>query len=209
MKQKCYIALLLFLWAAAAANIAYAQDMLTGKELIDALRTGGYNIYFRHAATDWTRDDHVSTKGDWTSCDPEKMRQLTAQGRDTARQIGEAIKRLGIPVGRVYSSQYCRARETARYMGLGPVALIHSIMNMRAAEFVGGRQAVVERARRVLSTPPQAGTNNIFVAHGNLMQATLSVYTKEAGAAIILPQREGELHVVAQLDPEQWEALAK
>jgi hypothetical protein len=49
---------------------ASAQDLLSGKALITALRRGGYNIYFRHAAIDWTQNDRVAAEGDWTSCDP-------------------------------------------------------------------------------------------------------------------------------------------
>lgn len=199
--------MLLMLWM-GAAHPAGAQEMLTGQELVDALRLGGYNIYFRHAATDWSQDDHVSKTGEWTSCDPNRMRQLSDRGRRMAQRIGEAIKGLKIPIDRVYASEYCRTRETARYMDLGPVRPTRSIMNMRAAELVGGRQAVIEAARRLLSVPPKAGTNNIFIAHGNLMQATLGVYAGEMGAAVVAPEGDGDLRVVARLDPQALEALA-
>jgi phosphohistidine phosphatase SixA len=198
--------LLLSLWA-ALANPSHAQQALSGKALVEALRQGGYNIYFRHAATDWSQDDHVAADGDWASCDPQRMRQLSPEGRAVARRIGEAIRRLGIPIGRVLSSAYCRTQETARHMNLGPVAISHDIMNMRAAEFVGGREALIARARRALATPPPAGTNTVFVAHGNLMQAASGAYTSEAGAAIFLPRGHGEFRLVAQVPPEEWIAM--
>ena len=207
MTRKWYPALLLFFYT-AVTNPVSAGDLLSGRELVDALRLGGYNIYFRHAATDWTQDDHIAAEGDWTSCDPARMRQLSIQGRSVARRIGVAIRRLVIPIGRVFSSEYCRTRETARYMGLGKVSSTRAVMNLRAAEYVGGRRAVILRARHLLSLPPQAGANDIFVAHGNLMQAALGVYTGEAGAVVCLPQGQGNLRVVARLGPEEWEALA-
>ncbi len=73
---------------------AQNQQMLSDEALITALRGGGYNIYFRHAPTDWSQNDHVAAKGDWTSCDPARMRQLSAEGRTIAQRIGAAIRRL-------------------------------------------------------------------------------------------------------------------
>ena len=126
-----------------------------------------------------------------------------------ARRIGEVIQGLEIPVDQVYASEYCRTMETARSLGLGPVSATRSIMNMRAAEWIGGRQAVIEKARHLLSIPPEKGWNRLFVAHGNLMQAALGVYTAEMGAAVIDPRGDGQLRVVARLDPDAWEALAR
>ena len=193
----------------AGATLAVPQEQLSGEALVEALRQGGYTIYFRHAATDWRRDDHVAAAGDWTSCDPEKMRQLTEEGRGTARAIGNAIRKLGIPVGRVLSSEYCRTRETARHLDLGPVEPVRAIMNMRAAAFVGGREAVVDRARRVIAGPPPASPNTVIVAHGNLMRAVSGAYTGEAGAVVFKPRGEGRLHVVAEIAPGEWERLAR
>jgi phosphohistidine phosphatase SixA len=186
---------------------ASAQDQLSGQALIAALRQGGYNIYFRHAATDWSQHDQVETAGDWKSCDPARMRQLSAEGREVARRIGVAIQRLKIPIGRVLSSEYCRARETAQHMGFGPVTATRAIMNIRAAEFVGGLDAVIKRARRALATPPKAGTNTVLVAHGNLMRAAAGAYSGEGGAAVFVPQKDGGFRLVAQLMPEDWQRL--
>jgi len=210
MKQKSLI-FQVWWWTAAflviTAKQAPAQDLLSGKALIEALRQGGYNIYFRHAATDWSQQDQVESEGDWTSCESAQMRQLSAEGREVARRIGVAIRHLKIPIRRVLSSEYCRARETAQLMDLGPVTATRVIMNTRAAEFVGGLDAVIRRARRVLATPPKTGTNTILVAHGNLMQAASGAYSGEGGAAVFAPQNDGKFQLVAQLMPEDWERL--
>ena len=81
---------ILFLFSALPAVVAAAasaQDRLAGQALVDALRGGGYNIYFRHAATDWSQTDRVAAAGDWESCDPARMRQLSAEGRRVAAAI--------------------------------------------------------------------------------------------------------------------------
>jgi broad specificity phosphatase PhoE len=188
---------------------ATAQDRLSGESLVEALRQGGYVIYFRHAATDWSQDDHLTVEGDWTSCDPGRMRQLSDQGRSQARRIGAAIRRLEIPVGRVLSSEYCRARQTAEFMELAPVKPTTDIMNMRAAHLVGGREAVIERARMQLGRPPDNETNTLIVGHGNLMRAATGAYTGEAGAGVFEPLGDGNFQLVAQVVPDQWTQLAE
>ena len=174
------------IWTAAMSALfvesLYAQDPLSDKDLVKELQRGGYNIYFRHAATDWSQNDRVTAEGDWTSCDPARMRQLSKEGRAVAKRIGAAIRRLHIPVGIVLASEYCRTRQTAKLMDLGPVETTRMIINMRVAELVGGPNAVVDRARRVLATPPQAGTNTVLVAHGNLMLAAMRAYGEVTGA---------------------------
>lgn len=194
---------------AVVAPAALAQE-IEGDALVRMLRDGGYNIYFRHAPTDWGQDDEVDAAGDWTSCDPAEMRQLSSQGRAMARRIGEAIRALGVPVEEVLSSEYCRARETARLMGLGPVSRTPDIMNMRAAAYVGGRQAVIRRARRVLAQPPPEGANAVIVGHGNLMRAATNAYAGEGGSGVYAPRPENErgFQLVARLSPAEWMRLA-
>ena len=199
-----------FLLGLAVGSVAAAQQStaLQGQALVNALRAGGHNIYFRHAATDWSLDDHVTKEGDWTSCDPEKMRQLADKGRRTARRMGEAIRALRIPVGRVLASPYCRTVETARLMELGSVETTTDVMNLRAAEYFGGRQAVTERARKRLSIPPAPDTNTVLVAHGNVVRAATNEYPGEAGAIVFRPESDGGLSVIAHVTPQEWARLA-
>lgn len=192
----------------AAAPAARAD--LSGQALIQALRQGGHAIYFRHAATDWAQEDHVSKAGDWTSCDGTRMRQLSDAGRETARAIGTALRALRIPVGRVISSQYCRCVETAQLLGLGEVAATTDIMNLRSAEYVGGTAAATARAQAVLAVPPAGGTNTVVVGHGNLMSSATGRYTGEAGAVVVraAPGTAPGFTVVAVVEPKDWIALA-
>ena len=205
-----YLAVAVLLLLGAVTTDSEAAEELQGEPLVQTLREGGYKIYFRHAATDWSQSDRVSAAGDWTSCDGEEMRQLSDAGRATARRIGKAVRALKIPVARVLSSEYCRAADTARALDLGPVETTRDIMNMRAAEFVGGREAVVRRARRVLAEPPPPGGNVVIVGHGNLMRAATDAYASEGGSGIYAV-RPGSPHgfaLVARLAPEDWMHLA-
>lgn len=65
------------------------------RELFSALKQGGYVIVFRHVATDDSQKDVYPFKFD----DMTAQRQLSDKGREMARQMGAAIKKLEIPIG--------------------------------------------------------------------------------------------------------------
>ena len=52
-------ALLAVLVGMAGATSGAPAAELKGKALVEALQDGGYNIYFRHAPTDWGQHDRV------------------------------------------------------------------------------------------------------------------------------------------------------
>lgn len=190
----------------AALLVAGAARAEMDGGLAARLRDGGYVIYFRHADTDMGQRDRIDAAGDWTSCDPARMRQLSEEGRARARAIGAAIRAAGIPVGRVVASEYCRSTETARLMDLGPVHTTTRIFNTRAARFVGGRDRLVETAREVLATPPADGTNTVVVAHGNILRAVASVHLSQGGGAVFRPGPDGP-ELVAQVSADDWAEL--
>ena len=75
-------------------------------ELLENLWNGGYILYVRHTHTDRSRGDT-----DLTSCDGQRI--LSEQGREEALMIRPYFAQLQIPVDRLYSTEYCRVRETA------------------------------------------------------------------------------------------------
>lgn len=206
-----YRLMLVFIFFAAGCGPVNADGnpVLEGEALIQALKAGGYTIYFRHAQTDWSQSDHIDRAGDWTSCDSSRVRQLSEAGRRTARAVGEHMRALRIPVGRVFASPYCRTVETAELMDLGVVETTTDIMNLRVAEHFGGRDAILERARSRLSTPPPSGTNIALIAHGNVARGATDVYPDEAEAAVFKARRDGGFTFVGRLTPAQWAELAQ
>ena len=76
------------------------------------LKQGGYVLVLRHGATDDSQKDVYPFVFD----DMTKQRQLSDQGRKVARDMGTAIKTLGISIGQIYSSKLNRAIETGSLM---------------------------------------------------------------------------------------------
>ena len=195
-------------WLAALLLALAGASAAAADGLLDALRAGGNNIYFRHVATDWSQSDRVNRADDWLSCDAARMRQLSDEGRADARRIGDAMRRLAIPVGEVLASPYCRTMETARLMDLGPVRASTDVMNLRAASFFGGRGAIVANARRLLATPPAAGSNRVIVAHGNVAREATPVYPAE-GEGLVFRPNGGGFELVGRVTPDAWARLLR
>ncbi|MEQ8497748.1 MAG: histidine phosphatase family protein, partial [Sneathiellaceae bacterium] len=105
----------LVLAAIVAVSSGFAAARAAGEaersphELIPLLRDGGLIIYLRHAATDHRESD--SDISDLSRCDLQ--RNLSDQGRQEAAETDKAIRALGIPIGAVYASPYCRTIDTA------------------------------------------------------------------------------------------------
>src|SRR4051812_29036308 len=68
---------------------------------IKALQDGGHVVIFRHGATYRDQADADTL----IISNVAKQSQLNAQGRALAHEIGEAMRKLKIPVGQVISSQ--------------------------------------------------------------------------------------------------------
>ncbi|AEI51812.1 histidine phosphatase family protein [Runella slithyformis] len=89
-------------------------------EVFRPLQKGGYVLVFRHAAADVGVDQAGSAEFNWwQSCDSKLARQLNDQGKKDAVDIGKAFKNVQIPVGKLFSSEYCRCYTTANLMDLG------------------------------------------------------------------------------------------
>jgi len=84
--------------------------------LWDTLRKPGHVALIRHAIAPGTGDP-----SNFNVQDCQTQRNLSDTGREQAERIGSRFKASGMPNARVFSSQWCRCRDTANLLGLGPV----------------------------------------------------------------------------------------
>jgi len=78
-----------------------------------ALRDGGLVIVVRHGATFPDQADTDPLNFDNIAA----QRNLNDKGRALAKTFGDAIRQAGVPVGKVFTSKYNRAYETAVIAG--------------------------------------------------------------------------------------------
>jgi phosphohistidine phosphatase SixA len=170
---------------------------------VERLRRGGYVVALRHAATDPTATDMT---GDLSDC--SRQRNLNAAGRRQARAIGRAFRELGIPVGRVLASPFCRTRDTAR-LAFGRVRPSRALLS---ADFFASDATARQRAglRRLLATPPGEGTNTVLVSHEAAIDAAAGVTVAEGESVIVAPRRGGRpFRVVSTVEAAAWERVAR
>jgi len=185
------------------ASVAAAGEpaALSWSTLLDALRSGGYVLYFRHASTDFGQNDDLMTGYE----DCSLQRNLTDQGRNEARAIGSAISALHIPIGDVLASPFCRTMESARLI-FGRATATPAVRGGPANDD-GGRYAEL---RRLLSTPVAPGTNRVIVSHGNPYQAVVGPpYLAEGEAAVIRADAAKGFSVVARVRKDEWATLER
>jgi len=181
---------------------AYAQtvDM---KALVTELRQGGYVIVFRHGATNRDQADTDPLHPD----DIAKQRLLSDKGKDLARQVGDAFKTLGIPLGKVYTSKFNRAVETGKLVSGGDVTpsldltegglVVTPIENDRRAEAL----------QKMAGTLPDAGENTLIVTHKpNILDAFGKDWfeVKEGEASVFKPDNAGKAVCVARVQAADW-----
>ena len=192
-----------FLAAPTSAQETTPGTILQESDLIDALRRGGYVIYFRHATTNPEQADTSDPK--LGQC--ATQRNLSPDGRRMAGEIGGAFKTLRIPVGKVVSSPYCRAVDTAM-LAFGRHEVSEALyFAMGVGKTDRGQQVLA--LRQMLATPATRGTNTIIVSHHvNLKEAT-GVWPKREGEAhVFRPRPEGGFDYVGEVPSEGWKRRA-
>lgn len=196
----------LLLWAPARPQTAEPQrSSLPSRELAPAqllaeLRKGGYILYFRHAATDFSQNDEKMKSFE----DCANQRNLIDRGRSDARIVAAAIRRLGIPVERVLASPFCRTVETAQLL-FGRAEKMQEVRGGPSAPADAERYAAL---RRILATPIPAGANLAVISHGNPFYSVAGPpYLAEGEAAVIRPLG-ADFQIIARIPADRWDALA-
>lgn len=178
-------------------------NVIDGAELVQALRGGGYVLYFRHGKTDLSTRD--SDRTNLAQCATQRV--LSPEGRQQMADIGQLIQRLRIPVGTVLASPYCRTVDTAR-LAFDKVTVERELEHTVTADAAVTRQRAAALSKLLAAVPP-AGTNTVLSGHtGNLQEATGIWPSPEGVVVIFKPDGRGASHYVATVPPTRWAELA-
>ena len=143
--------------AVSTGSSAAASD----QEIAQALRAGGLVIVLRHGATFPDQADTDPLNFDNIAA----QRNLNDKGKMLAKLFGDALRQVGVPVGKVYTSKYNRGYETAVLAGFKDIE--------KTADFTEGGLVLspnennrrAEALRKMFAAAPDAGTNVILIAH--------------------------------------------
>lgn len=188
---------LLAVWLGPAG--AAEPGALAGPELVAALRAGGHVLYLRHGATEARSAPEVPGADQCAH-----QRPLSAEGRAQAAAIGAAVRRLGLPIGDVLATTFCRAGDTAR-LAFGRVTVARDLFATGTGP--GGERVRYAGLRRFLATAPPAGVNAVLVGHAPPFKVVAGAALAEGEAAVVEPLGAGGFRVIARVPVGEWEHL--
>ena len=194
-----------FIWVAMLAVVAVLASAQTtdAKAIAAELKNGGYVIVMRHGATNRDQADTDPLNPDNVA----KQRLLSEKGREQAKQVGEAFKKLGIPVGTVYTSKFYRAVETGKLIGGGAVTPTFDVTEGGLVVTPIENDRRTEALKKMIATPPPAGKNTLIVTHKpNILDALGKDWfeVKEGEASVFRVDASGKPQLIARVQAVDW-----
>ncbi|WP_089938252.1 histidine phosphatase family protein [Candidatus Entotheonella palauensis] len=176
------------------ALVSLRGEVLANSDTTDLwprLAQGGVAVLIRHALAPGFSDPPTFKLGDCST-----QRNLSDTGRRQARQIGAMFRQRGVTIGNVYTSQWCRCRDTAELLELGPVTplpLLNSFFETRERE-----QEQTEALARFLKTTPISHVI-VLVTHQVNISALTGVYPASGEAVVVEAETSNALRVLGPL----------
>jgi phosphohistidine phosphatase SixA len=175
-------------------------------DIAQMLRAGGFVIVFRHGATFPNQADTDPLNFD----DIAAQRNLNDKGKVLAKAFGDAVRRVGIPVGKVYTSKYNRAYETAVIAGFKDIEKTADLTEGGLVVSPNENNRRIEALHKMLGTVPQPGTNTILITHKpNIVDGLGKDWfdVKEGEASLFRPEN-GNYKLVVRVQMEEWPYIA-
>ncbi len=182
------------------------QETLATRATLEALRQGGYVLYMRHGNTDNSRPDRAP-QVDLNDCSTQ--RPLNEEGRRVTAEVGRAIRQARIPLGEIFVSPLCRAKESAQ-AAFGKDFQVHEQLMYTANLTSEQKKPILATTRKLLSEPVPAGVNRVIVAHAPNMADLMGFFVKPEGTVVVIrPRGNGEFEYVASIHPRLWPELLR
>jgi phosphohistidine phosphatase SixA len=189
----------------AVLGIASGAAAAENRDIAQALRNGGYVIVVRHGATFPDQADTDPLNFDNVAA----QRNLNDSGKALAKSFGDAIRHVGIPVGKVYTSKYNRAYETAVIAGFKDIEKTADLTEGGLVVSPNENTRRIEAFRKMLGTSPAPGTNTILITHKpNIVDGLGKDWfdVKEGEASVFRYENDGYA-LVARIPMDAWPAI--
>ncbi len=174
--------------AALLAVLISASPPAAADTRLARLSEPGVVAIMRHALAPGTGDPASFELDDCAT-----QRNLDARGREQAREIGAAVRAAGAVVDRVLTSQWCRCRDTAGLLGLGPVEDLPALNSFFRNPARSGRQTA--DLRQFLSGLPSEKTV-VLVTHQVNITALTGRWPASGEVFLLEIGRDGAVSVV-------------
>lgn len=167
------------------------SSVLSANETLALLKTPGHVAIARHALAPGTGDPAAFDLEDCSS-----QRNLSEEGRRQARNMGNLFREAGIREASVFTSQWCRCRDTATLMDLGKVAELPALNSFfRRPE---RKRAQISDLRKWLQKAPD-GKPVILITHQVVITALTDVFPASGEILILRAGENGDWEVAGRV----------
>lgn len=156
-----------------------------------ALWAGGHVALMRHADAPGGAGDPPGFRVE----DCATQRNLSETGRADAAKIGARLKREGVAFDRILSSPWCRCKDTATLLDLGPVETEATFGNLVVLR--DQRDALTAGARALIAGW-NGPTNLLVMTHGANI-AALTTLWPASGEIVVVRGGSGSVEPVGRL----------
>ena len=150
----------------------------SNQNLIAELKKGGKLIFIRHAFAPGMGDPD---NFDIDNCDTQ--RNLSDVGREQAKKIGAFFKKNNITVDEVYSSEWCRCKETAQ-IAFNKYEKKNFLNSFFSSRFFKNKESQMIKLKRFIYNHDNK-KNIIFLTHYVVINETLN-YSSNSGEIIVI-----------------------
>lgn len=169
-----------------------------GADIWTALKQGGHVILVRHGAVD-NLSRSTSPDADFEGC--EGQYNLTDEGREQVKQLGNVLRKRKIPIGEVRASPLCRTRDTAR-IAFGAFQVWPMLEPLPESELEEWQQRI-EAISRVIADH-QGRKNLVLITHQPNIDALTLEVVDTATIVVVKPDGKGGFKVLRKLPPKAW-----
>jgi phosphohistidine phosphatase SixA len=177
--------------ATATSDAATNAETQAGWQLLQRGETG-LVVAMRHAIAPGTGDPANFKLGDCST-----QRNLSAQGRTQAQQIGAEFRNRNIKIARVLSSQWCRCLETAKLINLGKVEPLRTLNSFFSDSSKEARQTATIRKLIVDNRNTKGAV--ILVTHQVNITAITDILPPSGEAVILKSDGQGKIQIVGRI----------
>lgn len=205
LSRRTIAALAVFVGLSAMPGI-WGRAAAETQDIAPALRAGGLVIVVRHGATFPDQADTDPFNFDNIAA----QRNLNDKGKALAKAFGDALRQAAVPVGKVYTSKFNRAYETAVIAGFANIEKTADLTEGGLVVSPNENNRRAEAFRKMLATAPQVGTNTILITHKpNIVDALGKDWfdVKEGEASIFRPDN-GSYKLLARVQMDEWPRIA-
>ena len=164
-------------------------------KLLTSINLPDHFVLIRHAYAPGMGDPLNFTLGDCAT-----QRNLDYLGRVQAEQIGKLLKKNGVSHADIFSSEWCRCKETAQLLRMGKVETLSALNSFYELQDNKVKQMA---AFRDFISNQQLRKPLIFVTHFVNIGALTGIYPKSGNIVVVRRKQNGTLLVLGEIDTNE------